>query len=328
MSKKRWFALLIVIVLFAISLPAYSGQSNLDSLISSDQGWSEKVVEKGDGINKEKVVVLDINGVIQNSNNRSFFDTTDYNHELFLKMLKRAGADPTVEGIILRVDSPGGGVVESAEIHRAIVDIQEAYKKPIYVSMGGMAASGGYYVSAPADKIFAHPSTITGSLGVIMQSINFEKLADDLGIKFETIKSGPYKDIMSSSREMRDDERALLQELIDESYEEFVRVIATGRNLTNEEVYKLADGRIYSGKQAKQLNLIDELGTFDEVVAAMLEHIGRGKLDVIHYEPSSNYFQKLLVTAEKSVFANQDILGVKQLLQQTNSPSLMYLYER
>ncbi len=129
------------------------------------------------------------------------------------------------------MNSPGGGVVESAEIHDKILDIKKV-KKPVYVSMGSMAASGGYYISAPADKIYASPETMTGSLGVIMHGYNYEKLAKKYGVEFETIKSGPHKDIMSPTREMTGEEREILQNMINNSYDQFVKVIADGRGMT------------------------------------------------------------------------------------------------
>ena len=124
--------------------------------------------------------------------------------------------------------------------------------------MGGMAASGGYYVSAPADKIFVNRETITGSIGVIMESVNYAKLAEKYGIDFNTIKTGPYKDIMSGSREMKDEERVMLQEMINDSYERFVDIIEEGRGMTEAEVKKVADGRIMNGRQAIEAGLADE----------------------------------------------------------------------
>ncbi|WGI63510.1 signal peptide peptidase SppA [Escherichia coli] len=182
-----------------------------------------------------------------------------YDHRAFLKELDKAKDDASVKGVLLRVNSPGGGVYESAEIHKKLEEVKKA-KKPIYVSMGSMAASGGYYVSTPAKKIFASPETLTGSLGVIMQSLNYAKLADNLGIKYETIKSGKFKDIMSPNRDMTKDERDIMQSMVDNSYEGFVKVISEGRGMSKQDVKKIADGRIYDGTQAKSNGLVDELG--------------------------------------------------------------------
>src|SRR5699024_7663471 len=135
--------------------------------------------------------VISLNGVIEDTGQNAL-GTSTYNHKRFLRAVESAGKDPFVSGIILRVNTPGGGVVESDEIHDQIVQVQEEYDKPVYVSMGNMAASGGYYVSAPANKVIAQPSTLTGSIGAIMQGINIAEPADDLGIEFTTLKSGDY----------------------------------------------------------------------------------------------------------------------------------------
>ncbi len=138
-----------------------------------------------------------------------------------MKQLNEAKDNAEVKALILRVNTPGGGVVESAEIHDKIVQIQEEAKKPVYVSMAGMAASGGYYISAPADKIFAHPDTMTGSLGVIMQGLNYSELAEKLGIDFMTIKSGKHKDIMSPTREMTKEEKEIMHSMLNNAYNGF-----------------------------------------------------------------------------------------------------------
>ena len=176
-----------------------------------------------------------------------------------------------MKGVVLKVNTPGGGVVESADIYDRFEWIQEEREIPIYVSMGGMAASGGYYVSAPAEKIFVNRETITGSIGVIMESVNYAKLAEKYGIDFNTIKTGPYKDIMSGSREMTQEERAMLQEMINDSYERFVEIIAEGRDMTEAEVKKVADGRIMNGKQAIEAGLADDYGKTGDVIAAIKE---------------------------------------------------------
>ena len=163
--------------------------------------------------------------------------------------------DDTIKAVVLQVNSPGGGVVESAQIYDKIKEVQEEIGIPFYVSMGSMAASGGYYISAPADKIFVNKETMTGSIGVIMESVNYGKLAEKYGVDFVTIKTGPYKDIMSPTRDMTEDERAMLQDMINESYESFVDIIEEGRGMTEAEVKKVADGRIMNGRQAIEAGL-------------------------------------------------------------------------
>ena len=217
-------------------------------------------------------------------------------------------------------------MVESAEIRNKILEIKKNTDKPVYVSMGSMAASGGYYISAPADKIFASPETMTGSLGVIMQGYNYEKLAKKYGVEFETIKSGQYKDIMSPTREMTKEERDILQEMIDHSYEQFVKVIAEGRGMTEKEVKKIADGRIYDGRQAKELNLIDEFGYLDDVISSMKSDIGEKDATVIRYTGEAGFGSLFSMGAQKMLGNDVENAALTKILSSSNSPRLMYLY--
>ncbi|WP_077619080.1 signal peptide peptidase SppA [Bacillus sinesaloumensis] len=334
MNGKRWAALGIAAVIFLFSIffnfatnLASSNFSNLsDELLgASNQDFLENVVIEGKGT--DKILVLTVNGTIQDTGDvTSFFQTAGYQHQSFLKMIEHAEKDKAVKGIILKVNSPGGGVVESAEIHKKLTDFKEVTDKPIYVSMGAMAASGGYYISAPADKIFATPDTMTGSLGVIMQGVNFGELAERYGIKFETIKSGPYKDIMSSNREMTDEERQIMQTMVDNAYQGFVDVIAEGRNMSEAEVRKIADGRIYDGRQAKENHLIDELGYFEDAVEAMKKDYKLENSRVVEY--TANYgFGSLFSMSAKQIFSDDiEMATLVHLLSQPNSPRMMYLY--
>jgi protease-4 len=243
-------------------------------------------------------------------------------------MLDIAGEDRGIDGIVLKVDTPGGGVVESAEIHDKIIDIQEEYKKPVYVSMGNTAASGGYYVSAPADKIVAHPATLTGSIGVIMESMNYAKLADKLGIDFNTIKSGEFKDIMSANREMTDNERDILQTMVDELYDEFVQVIVDGRGLSDKEVRKLGDGRVYTGSQAKENGLVDDLGSMEDTVAMMKDDYDLKGATVIEYENNSPLSEIIGGKVQNMFGTESDLAGMKELLRDSGAPRAMYLYSK
>ena len=199
MNTKRWIAIIVAAVLIMVSIGVSTLSfvftrdftSLVDELMEQD-GYRQEVVEQG--TNKEKIAVLKLDGVIQDTGNvSSLLGGTGYNHQFFMKQLNEIYEDRTVKGVVLSVNTPGGGVVESAEIYDAIRLIQNERDIPVYVSMGSMAASGGYYVSAPADKIFVNPETMTGSIGVIMESVNYAKLAENYGIEFNTIKTGPYK---------------------------------------------------------------------------------------------------------------------------------------
>ncbi|MFC0270305.1 signal peptide peptidase SppA [Metabacillus herbersteinensis] len=332
MNGKRWGALIIAGVLMVFGVITSATQmflSQTDTFadaLSTDDTFSEEIIEEGSG--SKKIVVLNVNGVIQDTgeNVTSFFETAGYQHQQFLDMVEAAGEDDNVKGVILRVNSPGGGVVESAEIHKKLIELKEDNKKPIYVSMGTTAASGGYYIATPADKIFAAPDTLTGSLGVIMQSVNYGGLAEKYGVTFETIKSGPYKDIFSPTREMTDDERKILQSMVDNAYKGFVDVISGGRELSESEVRRVADGRIYDGRQAKELNLIDELGYFDDTVEGMKKDLKLEDAQVIEYNSGAG-FDSLFSMGASKVFKNEfELSGLYQLISRPNSPRLMYLY--
>jgi protease-4 len=188
-----------------------------------------------------------------------------YDSRMIIEDLERMASDPGIRALVLRIESPGGGVAASQEIFEYVRGIQED-GLPLVVSMGSMAASGGYYIGCSADTIVANPGTLTGSIGVIMSFTNLEELFGKIGMDFEVIKSGRFKDTGSWSREMTIEERQLLQETIDDIHEQFVETVAQGRGLDYEEVAALADGRIFSGRQALEAGLVDRLGTLEDAV--------------------------------------------------------------
>ena len=253
MNTKRWIAIIAAVVLFFVSIGFRFTMEFMSAFMndafSLDDDFIEEVMLE-EGSMTKRIAVLNLEGVIQDTG-ESFF-AEGYQHDSFLRKIEKAGEDTTVKAILLKVNSPGGAVGETAQIHRKLVEVQEKYKKPVYVSMGSTAASGGYYVAAPADKIFAEPSTLTGSIGVIMESINFSGLAEKYGVSFNTIKSGKHKDIMSPSREMTKEEHEILQSMIDEMYGDFVDVIVDGRHMDEAKVRKLGDGRVYTGRQGSR----------------------------------------------------------------------------
>lgn len=334
MSGKRWAAVAIAVVIFvasvminlASSLLSTDFQTFFNEMTLMDEQFYEEVVEEGDST--KKIVLLELDGVIQDVGEAVPLFGDGYHHRTFMKKLNHAKDDSSVDGIILRVNTPGGGVVESAEIHDKLVQMITEEEKPVYVSMGAMAASGGYYISAPATKIFATPETITGSLGVIMQSINYSGLAEQLGVDFVTIKSGKHKDIMSPSREMTDEERDILQNMLDNTFDGFVNVIANGRGMSEAEVRKIADGRIYDGIQAKELNLIDDFGYLEDVIEMMRSEQDLEGAEVVRYTENLGFgLNSLFSVGAKKMMGNEmELNGMLKLLSQPNSPRPMYLY--
>ena len=183
------------------------------------------------------------------------------------EQLHLAIADENVKAIILRIDSPGGEILASDEIYRAVRDTRDGYKKPIICSMGSLAASGGYYTALGADWIIADNLTITGSIGVILHTFNYKDLLGKIGVKSVVFRSGKFKDILNGGRDSTPEEDALIQSLIMESYEQFLNIVAEERNLDMDQLRNgLADGRIFSGKQAFHSKLVDQTGNFEDAV--------------------------------------------------------------
>lgn len=201
--------------------------------------------------------------------------------------LKIFGDDPSIEAIVIRVDSPGGSVAASQEIYEQVKKVKE--KKKIVVSMGAVAASGGYYVSLPADIIVANPGTITGSIGVIMEYPVFEELMGKLGIDFEVIKSKQHKDIGSPFRRLSDKEKKLLQEVVMDVYEQFIEATVEARELPKDSVLKFADGRIITGRQARNIGFIDTLGSFEDAIKIAGDLVGIEKPHLV-YSPKRMSF--------------------------------------
>jgi protease-4 len=211
-----------------------------------------------------------------------------------VKQLTDFRKDDSVKAVVLRIDSPGGVVGPSQEIYEAVKKL--AAKKKVVVSMGSVAASGGYYVAAPASLIIANPGTITGSIGVLMKFSNIEGLLGKVGLKAFTIKTGKFKDVGSPVRPMSAEERAMLQAVIDDTHQQFVRAVAEGRKLPVDRVREIADGRIFSGEQAKALKLVDRLGTMQDAIeeAGRLGGLG-AEPQVIKPPKKKKHFLDLLV---------------------------------
>lgn len=228
--------------------------------------------------------------------------------------------DSSIKAIIIRIDSPGGGVVPSQEIYNAVKYARKEGKK-VVVSMGSVAASGGYYVAAAADKIVANPGTLTGSIGVKMEFANLEKLLEKIGVQGMVVKSGEYKDIGSPFRTMTEPEKKLLQSVIDDVHSQFISAVAEGRQLQEADVRAIADGRIFTGQQALTLKLVDQMGDLSDSIqlAGRLAGI-KGKPAVIEKRKKIPFFEYL---KEESAAWIADVImsGVNR-----SSAKLQYLY--
>lgn len=272
MFKKS--VVLVIAVLIAVSVVAAAL-------------WTPGSKQRAAGRHQNKIAVIYVDGVIMGGRGQGGFLSDAGGTDAIIRQLHEARDDAAVKAIILRVNSPGGSAPASQELGSEIKKLR-AGGKIIVTSMGDVAASGGYWIAAVTDKIYANPATMTGSIGVYIPYSNWEELYKKIGINQEKIKSGPHKDILSPERQMTAEERAIIQGMVDELYNQFVAVVAEGRHMDPAKVRQLADGRIYTGSQAKELGLVDELGTMYDAIdcAAQLAGI-QGKPEIKEYGKQS-----------------------------------------
>ena len=334
MNTKRWVALVVAGVLLTFSLGINTVFAffkadfigNLDSVMAGDSLDVHETVLEGDNFEK-RIAQLTVDGTIQDVGSGTAWQQVAYDHQFFLEQLDNVLNDETVQAVVLSVNSPGGGVVESAEIYKKLLQIKEERQIPIYVSMGSMAASGGYYIAAPADKIFASRDTITGSIGVIMQSVNYQALAEKVGVKFETFKSGEHKDMLSPMRDVTAEERAMMQDMINETYEEFVDIIEKGRNMSEADVKKVADGRILGGTKALEAGLIDEIGDEEATIAALRADHGLEDAQLFEYTTEMGGWQSYLgVKIGSFIGPSAEEKMLMKIMSDYSAPKMMYLY--
>lgn len=269
MEKKRIVRTGLVLI-GAVAVAAV-GFSALSSLML-DSAW----------FGGDRVAVVRIEGVIVDSRDA-------------IEELRKYRENPGVKAIVLRIDSPGGGVVPSQEIYSEVLKARAENKVKVVASMGNLAASGGYYIAAATDRIVANPGTLTGSIGVIMELANVQGLMEKVGVQSVVIKSGKHKDLASPFRTMSVEDRAILQTVLDDVHDQFIQAVATGRAMKVEQVRDLADGRIFTGRQARTAKLVDELGDLQDAIKLA------GKMGGIVGEPR--------VVETRKRFSLRDLLG-------------------
>lgn len=272
MLKKIFMTVILLLAVLSFVVSLLGGKNN------SAVKQAEDTATRGD-----KIAVIDITGTMLSGGSgvpQLFSETTVAYSNTIMKQLRRAAKDKNVKAVLLNINSPGGSVTSAEEITEEIQRFKKDSKKPIVATMGNAGASAAYYVAANCDKIYANPSTLTGSIGVYIGSKNLEELYKKLGITDVMIKSGVHKDILSGARPMTAEERTILQSMVDEMFESFLQTVSIGRKLPLEQVRALADGRVYTGRQAKNLKLVDELGNYYDALA------GTAELAKIEGEPS------------------------------------------
>jgi protease-4 len=280
-KKKKHPILSVLVILGVIILVMGSFMMFLIKMFSTPSAFSLG----------SKIAVIPIQGTIVNS------------HPIISELV-RFKKDGSIKAIILRIDSPGGGVGATQEIYQEVRKTIQT--KKVVVSMGGVAASGGYYIASAANKIVANPGTITGSIGVLIEFIRLEDLMTKIGIDFEIIKSGEFKDIGSPHRKLTDRDMEIINDLITDIQNQFVKDVAVGRNLTIKQVRDIADGRVFSGAKAKKLGLVDALGNFQDSVDLTKEMAGiKGEPNLIYARKSKPSLWELIFESAIHAFENQ-----------------------
>jgi len=276
--------------------------------------------------NKDFVGVINIEGEIGASSSNSLTSDSTYNHDFYLKYIEKMEKSDKNKGILLYVDSPGGAVYESDEMYLKLMEYKEKTKRPIWAYFASQACSGGYYISMAADKIYANRNCWTGSIGVIVSLTNCKKLYDKLGIKEIDITSGKNKAMGSQGLELTKEQRGILQSLVDEAYDQFIGIVADGRKMDKSAVKKIADGRIYSAKQAKEINLVDEVGSLKDEKKAFAKEAGFSE-DITYYTPEKDSLSGMFSSifgAVKDIVPKSDIDLAEDIVQNNGNGVLKY----
>lgn len=296
MKKKQWIGLVMAGIIFIVTGAA--GVVVSKSVKDSVKNWQSSLVfgrlrsntneQSVKDIDDDYVEVINVEGTIQAYPTTSALgEYSGYNHQFVMSCVETAMNDSLNKGLILKINSPGGAVYEADELYLKLQDYKKKTGRPIWVYMENQACSGGYYIAMAGDKIYANRNTWTGSIGVIISSYNMKEFYDKLGIKEVNITSGKNKAIGSGGEEMTKEQREILQSLVDNAFDQFVSIVAEGRDMKAKEVKRLADGRIYDAGQAKRLKLIDEIGRYEEFEKAFKSEIGYS--DIYMYEPVEQY---------------------------------------
>lgn len=323
------YILIAAVLIFCFWLTGCFSYNNLSLLPSEDGTLKTKLVMKARGRTDDKILILDIDGVITEWGDSSFFGVTEPTTFRIRQKLEYAIKDQNIKAVILRVNSPGGSVNASDIIYKELLDYKNTAKIPMVTIMMGVAASGGYYVSCATDRIVAHPNTVTASIGVISYGLGFSGLFEKIGMESRVIKSGPMKDMGNPFDVWTEEEKAATQRIVDNMFDKFVKVVATGRNMKEPDVRKIADGRVLVADDALKAKLIDKIGYMNDAISEAMSLARIDDANIIIYSPNELADRNIYTQAQSAQINLPDLtagsISAEKILELAR-PRLMYLW--
>ena len=323
MNKKQIGGLAVAVLLFIITGAVSVLTNTISANIAADSvGEWLTGGYTFDSPMEDYIAIVNVTGTIEEQTDTGIFSAAEgYQHITTLEYIDYLMEDAYNVGILLYVDSPGGAVYESEELYQKLLEYKKVTERPVWDYMAHYAASGGYYVSALSDRIYANPNTVTGSIGVIMAGYDMTGLYEKLGIKYVSITSGKNKD----SSQMTDEQIAIYQSQVDEAYEQFVKVVADGRKMSADQVKALADGRTYTAKQAVENGLVDEIARYEDVLDIMSEELGT---DVYYELDNKDSIWASLFARAESLIPRSEAQVLAEIADDRERGGLMYYAEQ
>jgi protease IV len=282
------FPTLIIFVSLAV-LTGCGVPSFLITPVRNTNALQEVQADTRKGYDKDKIAIIEVEGMLINARSGGFLQPTENPLSIFTQQLEQAARDPQVKAVVLRVNSPGGTVTTSDAMYELLMRFRAKTKKPVIASLQEVAASGGYYVACASDRIMAQPTTVVGSIGVIFNTFNFTGTMNKIGASSVAIKSGPLKDMGSPFKPITDEERAVMQGMVDDYYARFVHVVTKHRKIDATKQRTITDGRVFSGDRAQQLGLVDDLGLLEDALATARKMANAPRAKPIMYKRPFGY---------------------------------------
>lgn len=320
--------LVIVLLVGSMAVSGCSAPGLLITPVSTNRELEERVVAREGRFVRDKIAVIDVSGILLNMHTPGLLSEGEHPVSLLREKLDVARHDNNVKAVILRINSPGGTVTASELMYDEIMTFRKATHKPVYALMMDVAASGGYYIACACDHITAYESTVTGSIGVIMQLFDVTGTMTKIGVKTEAITSGEFKDAGSPFKWLSDEEREIFQGIVDNFYDQFVRVVADGRPFLDENsVRTVADGRIYSARDAVSVGLVDQIGSMRSTIVLLKQRLELSRVKVVMYDRPLGYRPNYYAEAPAGTGTQINLLNVNLPEWTPPTPRFLYLWQ-